>query len=64
MSQLLMHYAIPSVNLPELARVGIAKIAMFAFRCDGCQSDFHIDERPNFCPICGSMITGEKDWSA
>jgi len=47
------HYAIPSENLPDLAQVGISKIAIFAFRCGECQADFHIDKKPYFCPWCG-----------
>jgi hypothetical protein len=50
MSHLWMHYAIPSESLPDLAQVGSAKVAMFAFRCGDCKEDFHIDRKPNFCP--------------
>lgn len=50
---LLMHCAIPSENLPELAMIGCAKIAIFAFRCKPCGHDFHIDCKPIYCPECG-----------
>ena len=56
MSHLFMHYAIPSENLPDLAQVGIAKIAIFAFRCGDCQEDFHIDRKPDYCPKCGAYF--------
>ena len=59
MTQLLMHYAIPSDNLPRLATVGIAEIAMFGWRCGECQADFHLDQKPSFCPICGRKFTCE-----
>jgi rubrerythrin len=52
-AELLMHYAIPNEGLPELATVGLAKVAMFAFRCGVCSIDFHVDHKPNFCPWCG-----------
>jgi len=52
-AELLMHYAVPSEGLPELATVGVAKVAMFAFRCGECREDFHIDHKPNYCPKCG-----------
>lgn len=60
MAELLMHYSIPSENLPELARVGIAEIAIFAFRCGGCSEDFHIDRKPNYCPACGTYFIAER----
>ncbi len=59
MSALLMHYAIPSENLPELAKVGVAYVAMFAWRCGNCNKDFHLDLKPTFCPVCGTEFTRE-----
>lgn len=49
-----MHYAIPD------AQVGVCKIAMFAFRCGFCDTDFHIDFTPKFCPNCGLYFAEEK----
>ena len=60
-ARLLMHYAIPSENLPELATIGVARVAIFGFRCEACEHDFHISEMPHFCPFCGIVITGEKN---
>jgi rRNA maturation endonuclease Nob1 len=64
MSRLLMHYAIPSKGLPQLApqlaKVGIAYVAMFAWRCGSCNSDFHLDKKPSFCPVCGTKFTREE----
>jgi len=59
-SRLLMHYAIPSEGLPKLAKVGIVDIAIFAWRCGLCKSDFHLDQKPKFCPECGTEFTGEE----
>jgi len=53
-SHLKMHYAI------EDAQVGVAKVAIFAFRCGECGKDFHIDHRPNFCPKCGVTLEEER----
>jgi rRNA maturation endonuclease Nob1 len=60
----MQHYAIPSENLPALAQVGCAKIAMFAFRCGECGCDFHIDRKPGFCPECGSEFTLETKFGS
>lgn len=60
MSRLLMHYAIPSERLPDLAKVGIASVAMFAWRCGNCSVDFHLDRKPKFCPVCGTEFTREE----
>ena len=60
MSRLLMHYAIPSEGLPQLAKVGIAYVAMFAWRCGNCNVDFHLDRKPMFCPVCGTKFTSES----
>jgi rRNA maturation endonuclease Nob1 len=54
-----MHYAVPSENLPDLAKVGIACVAMFAWRCGDCHVDFHLDRKPRFCPGCGTEFTRE-----
>lgn len=62
--ELLMHYAIPSENLPELAQVGVAKIAIFAFRCRDCGEDFHIDQKPSFCPECGVKFDFVSEFGA
>lgn len=59
MSRLLMHYAIPSERLPNLAKVGISYVAMFAWRCGNCNSDYHLDCKPTFCPKCGTRFTSE-----
>ena len=59
MADLLMHYAIPSEGLPQLAKVGIAYVAMFAWRCGNCNVDFHLDRKPTFCPVCGTKFTSE-----
>lgn len=59
MSRLLMHYAIPSEGLPSLAKVGIAYVAMFAWRCGNCNGDFHLDRKPTFCPVCGTKFDSE-----
>jgi rRNA maturation endonuclease Nob1 len=50
----LMHYAVENVQ------VGVARVAIFAFRCGDCSDDFHIDHRPNFCPKCGTPWTKER----
>jgi rRNA maturation endonuclease Nob1 len=60
MSRLLMHYALPSERLPDLAKVGIAYVAMFAWRCGNCNVDFHLDRKPGFCPVCGTEFTREE----
>lgn len=60
MTMLLMHYAIPCERLDNLVTVGIARIAIFAYRCGACSEDFHIDDKPIFCPFCGQRFTGEK----
>ena len=59
-ANLWMHYAIPSEGLSELAQVGQAHIALFAFRCSECQTDFHIDRKPIFCPGCGELFERES----
>jgi rubrerythrin len=59
-SRLLMHYAIPSEGLPDLAKVGVAHVAMFAWRCGNCNVDFHLDRKPKFCPVCGTEFTTEE----
>src|SRR6267154_1458785 len=64
MADLLMHYSIPSENLPDLATVGCAKISIFAFRCGSCSADFHIDRKPEFCPKCGIKYAGEREFGA
>ena len=60
MDDLLMHYAIPSDRLPDLAKVGIAYVAMFAWRCGNCNRDFHLDLKPVFCPTCGAKFDRER----
>jgi hypothetical protein len=55
--ELLMHYAIPSERLPDLAQIGVARVAMFAFRCGDCEEDFHMDHKPVYCPRCGVCFT-------
>lgn len=55
-----MHYAIPSEGLPQLAKVGISYVAMFAWRCGNCNKDFHLDLKPSFCPACGTKFTREE----
>ena len=47
---MLQHYAFQSV------KVGVAKIAIRAYRCKSCGSDFHIENCPHFCPQCGSQV--------
>ena len=59
MTRLLMHYAIPSEGLPEMARIGVAYVAMFAWRCGDCYVDFHLDIKPEYCPMCGVEFTSE-----
>ena len=59
-----LHYAIPSEGLPELATVGVAHIAIFAFRCGNCDCDFHIDRKPEFCPQCGANFDQEDAFGA
>ena len=59
---LFMHYALPSENLPMLARVGVADVAMFAFRCGACSKDFHIGFKPQFCPSCGIKFETEREF--
>jgi hypothetical protein len=58
-TKLLMHYAIPSERLPNLAKIGIAYLAVFAWRCAKCSEDFHLDRKPRYCPACGTEFTCE-----
>ncbi len=58
MSAIKMHYAI------EDAQVGLARVAIFAFRCGACSEDFYIDHRPNFCPKCGTKLDREEYFGA
>lgn len=60
MARLLMHYTIPSEGLPELAKVGISYVAMFAWRCGNCNTDFHLDKKPLCCPFCAARFTKEE----
>lgn len=62
MAQLRQHYAIPSETFPELVTIGCGKSVMFAFRCGACLHDFHIDEKPQYCPSCGAQFTEEQEF--
>lgn len=53
MTSLFFHYAKDS-------QIGIAKVTIFAWRCGGCQMDFHLDRRPDYCPVCGEQFEKEN----
>lgn len=60
MSRLLMHFAIPSQRFPDVAKIGIARVAIFAWRCGSCNVAFYLDRKPAFCPMCRAEFTSEE----
>ncbi len=55
MADLLIHYELP-------ATVGISPTRMFAFRCEKCEADFHLDKKPVYCPFCCTRFVSERSF--
>lgn len=49
----LLHYVV------EDAQIGNSKVKVWAWRCEVCEADFHMDNTPNCCPHCGVIFNGE-----
>lgn len=51
MTRMLIHYEIPDVQ------IGVAKMRIYALRCNDCKADFHTDKTPRYCPQCGTAVS-------